>query len=136
MVTSEKYLQAENPIVLRVDERDFNVEPLDFDQGLRLSAIIATMASEYNDMLSERPDLVTSYYVNDLLDQLLGMMRFNEWKPDWLCRSWIKRRVKSLSIVGRVMLIGELSRAFWLALLIQRLATLRGAKSREDANSH
>ena len=129
MITSEKYIAARNPTILRVDGRDFIVEPLSFNRALHVTQLSMGMSQEYIAMIHEdgNSHLVTAEHADDLLGTLLDSMKFRGWAPDWLCRAWIKSRADNLSLEGKLQFSEELSRNFMVALLMLRLAARRAS---------
>ena len=129
MITSEKYIAARNPIILRVDGRNFTVEPLSFNRALHVTQLSMGMSQEYIAMIREGTNshLVTAEHADALLGTLLNAMEFRGWIPDWLCRAWIKSRAENLSLEGKLRFSEELSRNFTVALLVLRLAARRAS---------
>jgi hypothetical protein len=129
MITSEKYIAASRPITLRVDGRDFRVEPFDFNKGLHVAQLVSNMSNEYKGMIEEGiGHLVDAVHADGILDMFLGTLQFRGWRPDWLCRAWIKSRIQYLSLEDKLRLTTELSRNFTVALLATKLAARRADK--------
>ena len=137
MITSEKYITAQRPITLDIDGRVFTVEPYSFNKGLHVAQLSLHMAREYVDMIAEGASgyLVSEAHTDELLDMLLGAMKFRGFWPGWACRAWIKNRISDLSLEGKLQFIEELGQNFTVALLTVGLAARRASRRQSESKS-